>query len=434
MKFLVLTLFLTVLTAVSAEDSWTYLDNGHIRLGVNLNAGACIGWFSASGSKENLLNAYDVGRYVQQSYYGDEDGSDWNGKPWRYNPVQGGGWRNDPAVVLESKVDAAKHELYAKTRPRHWGTGKLLEEVTMEQWLRLDKGLARMKFRMTYTGTQTHKARHQEIPALFVSPNLDTLVSCVVRDGILAFKQPAFPNEILRFDEPWIAWVNDDDQGLGLWCPLTSEATSYRVRNGNKGDCSYVAPIQTFALKPGLVFEYETALMLGSVEEIRSACNRLSQPGGKAPIAVSETKVEVQTHMRKNKYMEAVLEIPKVSRAADCGLRLRLRNTGKEVMTFAEPNGEAPIEMNFRRSDGLHFAYPPSPPPPDPAASAFDQAGATLRVGNARYVKLKPGESRMWMIQLKDYVLLEPGAYRLKLNFELRALPPFEDIEFNIQP
>jgi hypothetical protein len=90
---------------VQAAENWHYLDNGKVRLGVNLNAGACIGWFSKSGSQDNLLNAYDVGRYVQQSYYGDEDGSDWNGKPWRYNPVQGGSWKNVPAEVMETKSD-----------------------------------------------------------------------------------------------------------------------------------------------------------------------------------------------------------------------------------------------------------------------------------------------------------------------------------------
>lgn len=26
---------------------------------------------------------FDCGRFIQQSYYGRQDGSDWNGKPWR---------------------------------------------------------------------------------------------------------------------------------------------------------------------------------------------------------------------------------------------------------------------------------------------------------------------------------------------------------------
>ena len=44
-------------------------------------AGSCLCWFSRSGSGRNLLNSYDEGRYLQQSYDGDKDGSDWNAMP-----------------------------------------------------------------------------------------------------------------------------------------------------------------------------------------------------------------------------------------------------------------------------------------------------------------------------------------------------------------
>lgn len=255
-----------------AAEKWTYLDNGHVRLGVNLSAGACVGWFSHSHSSDNLLNAYDVGRYLQQSYYGDKDNSDWNGKPWRYNPVQGGSWKNKPAVVIESSEE--KDQLYAKVQPRHWATGELLKEVMMEQWLRLDSGLARLKFKMTYSGDKEHAAYHQELPALFVKPALDTLVF-VNAEQQLTRKQPGFPNEMIRFSEPWIAWVDNKDSGLGLWCPHAKEATCYRVREGNRGDVSYIAPLQTFALKPGLVFEYEVVLAIGTVEQIRAVFGKL---------------------------------------------------------------------------------------------------------------------------------------------------------------
>ena len=262
-----------------ADERWAYIDNGNVRLGVNLTAGACVGWFSHSDSSDNLLNAYDVGRYLQQSYYGDPDGSDWNGKPWRYNPVQGGSWRNEPALVIESHQK--NDELYAKVQPRHWATGKLLQEVSMEQWLRLDGGLAKLKFRMTYSGDKEHKPYHQELPALFVKPALDTLVF-VNDDGQLTRKHPGFPNEMIRHGEPWLAWVNKDDSGLGIFCPHTREATTYRVREGNKGDVSYIAPLQTFALKPGLVFEYEVVLAIGSVEQIRRVVRTLQEEQSKS--------------------------------------------------------------------------------------------------------------------------------------------------------
>ena len=256
----------------AAAEKWHYLDNGQVRLGVNLEAGACIGWFSASGSSANLLNAYDVGRYVQQSYYGDKDGSDWNGKPWCYNPVQGGSWKNAPAAVVETKSDATS--FYAKTTPRHWATGALTPECVMEEWLRLDGGLARLKFKLTYTGETTHRAHHQELPALFVPPQLDTLVF-VNAEQQLTRLQPGFPNEYIRLSKPWCAWVDAKDNGIGLFMPHTAQATCYRVRNGNQGDCSYLAPIQTFALRPGLVFEYEVVLLLGSLEQMQATLAKL---------------------------------------------------------------------------------------------------------------------------------------------------------------
>ena len=54
-----------------AQEHWVFLDNGHVRIGINKDAGGSVGWFSKSRSGENLLNTFDHGRYVQQSYYGE---------------------------------------------------------------------------------------------------------------------------------------------------------------------------------------------------------------------------------------------------------------------------------------------------------------------------------------------------------------------------
>ena len=74
---------------------------------------------------------------------------------------------------------------------------------------------------------------------------------------------------------PWAAWVEDKNQEIGVWFPHTDFITTYRVRNAGKGNVSYVAPLQTFALKPGLAFEYETVLAIGSLEQIRGAFKKL---------------------------------------------------------------------------------------------------------------------------------------------------------------
>jgi hypothetical protein len=58
----------TSVQGAEAPENWVYLDNGTIRLGVKRSSGAGIAWLSASGSKENLLDHFDHGRLIQQSY------------------------------------------------------------------------------------------------------------------------------------------------------------------------------------------------------------------------------------------------------------------------------------------------------------------------------------------------------------------------------
>jgi hypothetical protein len=267
--------------ALSAEH-WIYLDNKHVRIGVNKDAGGSIGWFSHSGSSNNLLNTFDHGRYVQQSYYGDQDGSDWNGKPWRYNPVQGGSWKGLPATVLESNDE--DHSLYVKTRPRHWASGEDVQDMLLEQWLRLDGGLARLKYRMYYSGRSDHATKtHQEVPAVFVDTKLLTLVFCDATqlpwtNAPLTRKQPGPPGtegNVIRSSERWAAWVDENDQGLGIYFPHTDTATSYRVTDSGRGNCSYLAPLQTWALKSGMTFEYETVLAIGTTEQIRAVFSKM---------------------------------------------------------------------------------------------------------------------------------------------------------------
>src|SRR5204863_5018150 len=112
---------------------WVTIESSSLRLGVNKTAGACVGWLSAGKDAPNLLNSFDRGRFVQQSYYGDPDGSMWSDKPWRYNPVQGGDWRGKTATVLEFSATATS--LYSKSRPVHWATAADIPEMTMEQWI-----------------------------------------------------------------------------------------------------------------------------------------------------------------------------------------------------------------------------------------------------------------------------------------------------------
>lgn len=52
----------------TADDSFTYIDNGVVKLGIDMGRGGAIGYFSASGGK-NIVNCHDMGREIQLSFY-----------------------------------------------------------------------------------------------------------------------------------------------------------------------------------------------------------------------------------------------------------------------------------------------------------------------------------------------------------------------------
>ena len=253
------------------DKEWIYIQNDDVRLGVLRSHGGAIGYLARRGSKFNVLNHYDHGRLIQQSFYGDKDESRWVDKPWRYNPVQGGDYQGNEAELL--KLTSTDSMVYTKTIPRHWASGKLLKECTMEQWVTLEGPIVKVRYRFSYKGSKAHSRRHQETPAMFVAPELGTLVTYSGKKpwtgGKLTYKSPGWPNEPLNLAENWAAYVGKDAKGVGVFVPGTTEATCYRFKGGQGSDCSYIAPLQTFALTPNLTFSYTAYFTLGDVPTIR---------------------------------------------------------------------------------------------------------------------------------------------------------------------
>ena len=254
---------------------WIFLDNGQIKLGVKKTSGAGIAWLSASDATENLLDHYDHGRLIQQSYYGKDDGSKWADKPWRWNPVQGGDYKGNASEVLELTSD--KTTLHARIRPRNWAGGQLLADCEMEQRIRLEGKLAIVTFRFRYSGTDTHPAHQHEVPATFLHPSLTTLVHY---DGDkpwtgapLTRSRPGWPNESRHIPEGWAAYVNDKDTGVGVFAPVAKDLTCYRFGASPTAlsACSYFAPLVKFPITPGLDFSYGIALATGTPAEMRTA-------------------------------------------------------------------------------------------------------------------------------------------------------------------
>lgn len=275
--------FFPVCGEAEPDANRSYLDNGIVRIGVDLSRGACVAHFGDGKSKRNLLNHYDAGRYLQQSYYGDRDGTDWNGKPWRYNPIQGGDWKGKAAGLDAFERSTNPPFLRSTTTPRHWAGARLCEEMEMRQTIRLEGRLAIIDFSMKYDGPDHQQARHQEMPAVFVDGALKRFFHWT--DGKRKEASPRILGEngkpgekglgTGRSDKAWFAYVDETGRGIGIHTPGTPDFTCYRaLGNGETGPagsaCSYVAPIRTFTLKKGMRLDYRVYLTTGTLKEIES--------------------------------------------------------------------------------------------------------------------------------------------------------------------
>jgi hypothetical protein len=264
-------LFFVISAPAATPEEWVYIDNGKIRLGVNKSGGAAVGWLSESGRDSNVLNRYDLGRYVQQSWYGAEDGSNWNGKPWRWNPVQGGNWENAPAELTSFSADEKVIE--SVSVPVHWATGELLREVVLRQKIELFDHVVRIDYEMEYSGKATHPLQDQELPAVFVDaayPNLHFIAPGENEPKTIV---PGWPNERYEIAQPWVAYTDENDRGIGVLVPGVEMITCYRaegdLNNRAKAACSYVAPIKQMVIAPGFSYRYTVYLTLGTLPEIR---------------------------------------------------------------------------------------------------------------------------------------------------------------------
>ncbi len=206
------------------------MQNEDLKVGLLKEYGGAIGFIQPTGLDYNLVNNEDSGRLIQQSYYGDFDGSKWGSRDWRYNPVQGGDHKYVGSEILDFNIDGTKS--YVRTVPRHWATGQLLSECMMEQLIELNGPVMKVRYKFHYWGEKLHHPHHQENPAFFLTKELDTLVTYAGdkpwTDGPLESFKPGWPNEYTPITEHWVAYVGKDGMGLGVFTPGVDLATYYR--------------------------------------------------------------------------------------------------------------------------------------------------------------------------------------------------------------
>jgi hypothetical protein len=266
----------------------SWLDNGVIRLGVDLDLGGAITWLSRSGDQVNLINSFDWGRQVQMSFYGGpvpygvgdrQPRADWAGLGW--NPIQSGDTYGHRSKVLEQRNDG--RALYVKCVPMQWPLENVPAECTIESWLELDGSavIARGRLVNARADQTAYSAHLQELPAVYTNApwhRIYTYSGAHPFAGEPVREIPARPPprwSRWTATENWSALLDDAGWGLGVWNPGALEfggGFNGAPGRGGAGDpeCGYLAPNRVEILDHDIDYTFRYELILGTLEQIRA--------------------------------------------------------------------------------------------------------------------------------------------------------------------
>lgn len=274
--------------SLPADARMSWLDNGVVRLGVDLNHGGAIVFLARDGG-ENVVNNFDRGRQVQLAFYGgpvpfsaggQEPSAHWAHLGW--NPIQAGDDFKNAPLILAHENDGRM--LHVKCRPLQWPLNDVPGECTFDSWLELDGCTVKARARLTNARSDhtQYPARLQELPAAYANAPFHRVVSYMgdkpftggaISDAPKA--QGAHPWSLWLGTEGWSALLDEHDRGLGLVTPGRVHFTGGFAGRPGPNDTlathtGYLAGQGAEILDHNITFEYRYELVAGSLEEIRA--------------------------------------------------------------------------------------------------------------------------------------------------------------------
>lgn len=278
------------------EPRMTFLDNGEVRVGLDLALGGAVTHLSSKDHPGNLINSADLGRQIQMSHYsgpwpfevGDRKPKpEWAGLGW--NPIQTGDCHLNASRVVEHRNDG--RELYVKCIPMQWPLNQVPGDCVFETWTTLAGPVIHMRYRCTNERSDRtfYRPCAQELPAVYTISRLDRLVSYT---GDRPFTGDALtqvtndwrkPWPWTRFvaTERWAALVDRNDWGLGVFKDDGGEFHGGIHGDGRSddpkdGSTAYVAPIHVENFDHNIVYEHRTAFVVGRLADLRARFNAMA--------------------------------------------------------------------------------------------------------------------------------------------------------------
>jgi hypothetical protein len=264
----------------------SFLDNGTIRLGVNLDIGGAITYLADSDKRINVINSYDWGRQIQMSFYSGPKPFEPNGKKpsdhWKklgWNPIQSGDYKGFKSKVIAHTND--KKTIYVKCIPMQWPLNNEPGECTFECRLSLEGRTVRVWSRLNNARSDKTQyiGRHQELPAVYTNGPLYRLMSYTGDKPFTGAKPARIPQVRKPWDrfeatECWTALVGDDGWGLGVWHPgryqtLGGFAGKPGAGGAKDNPTGYISPLHSEILDHNIKYEYSYVLILDTLQNIR---------------------------------------------------------------------------------------------------------------------------------------------------------------------
>lgn len=287
-----------ILLLLAPPDSVRFIDNGSVRVGLNLAKGGAITHLF-EGSGPNMVNNHDLGRQIQMSYYsgpipyepgGQKPMEFWAGLGW--NPIQSGDVYGNRSRVIESRFERTR--AYVKSVPMHWPLRNVPGECLFESWVELDGPTVRLRQRIVNRRDDRtqYPARPQELPAIYLNGPWHRLMTTTgdrpFQDSPVVEipKRPWDENgpwTTYFASENWSALVDDRGRGLGVWTPGNYTHSGGFVGEPGKGETldgptGYIAPVRTEVLDHNIQFESRCTLIVGTLAEIRVFAARQPRP------------------------------------------------------------------------------------------------------------------------------------------------------------
>ncbi len=280
------------------EENVLYIQNEYVKLGLNLELGGAITYFAEHG-KRNMINSQDWGRQVQLSFYGPpkpycppgvEMAKAWEHCGW--NPIQSGDYFFNRSRVIEHRAGQGK--AYMKCIPMQWALNNCPGECTFELWFSLEGKTVNVTARLNNERSEQEwfDACGQELPAVYSNGEWYRLVTYVGKEpftgGALTEvigreTELNWPPRVITPTENWVALLDDQDYGLGIYQPLTNQfsvgfsgGVALMGKGGPKdGQTGAVSPTLVEILDCDIQYTFHYSLIAGQVDEIRNEVIRL---------------------------------------------------------------------------------------------------------------------------------------------------------------